>query len=48
MVYAKTTDHQQLFILKRRGNVEETAKEDCNGFTVNNHFYLKEFEENNL
>ncbi|VDK74813.1 unnamed protein product [Litomosoides sigmodontis] len=34
MVHAKTTDREQLFILKRKGNVEETAKEDCNGFTV--------------
>ncbi|KAL3985734.1 hypothetical protein ACH3XW_39860 [Acanthocheilonema viteae] len=32
-VHTKTTQ-EQLFILKRKGNTEETVKEDCNGFTV--------------
>ncbi|VIO98659.1 Uncharacterized protein BM_BM5387 [Brugia malayi] len=33
-VYSKANLHQQLFVLKRRGNIEEIAKEHCNGFTV--------------
>ncbi|CAG9538867.1 unnamed protein product [Cercopithifilaria johnstoni] len=31
---AKTTHHEQFFVLKRRGNIEEISVEDCNGFTV--------------
>uniref|UniRef100_A0A0R3RR61 Calpain catalytic domain-containing protein n=1 Tax=Elaeophora elaphi TaxID=1147741 RepID=A0A0R3RR61_9BILA len=33
-VHAKTSGHEQLFILKRKGNSEESVKEDCNGFSV--------------
>uniref|UniRef100_A0A1I7VUK3 Transcription initiation factor TFIID subunit 2 n=1 Tax=Loa loa TaxID=7209 RepID=A0A1I7VUK3_LOALO len=34
IVHAKTSLREQLFVLNRRGNIDEIAKEDCNGFTV--------------